>query len=40
MRGWGRDGLGAGAQGKGREGGEGVDADYAPRRRPTAAREA
>jgi ectoine hydroxylase-related dioxygenase (phytanoyl-CoA dioxygenase family) len=30
MRGWGRDGLGAGAQGRGREGAEGVDVDYAP----------
>jgi hypothetical protein len=29
MRGWGRDGLGARAQGRGREGAEGVDVDYA-----------
>ena len=29
MRGWGRDGLGAGAQGRGREGAEGSDVDYA-----------
>ena len=30
VRGWGRDGLGTGAQGRGREGAEGVDVDYAP----------
>ena len=29
MRRWGRDGLGAGAQGRGREGAEGFDVDYA-----------
>jgi NitT/TauT family transport system substrate-binding protein len=29
VRGWGRDGLGTGAQGRGREGAEGVDVDYA-----------
>jgi hypothetical protein len=29
VRGWGRDGLGAGGAGKGREGAEGVDVDYA-----------
>ena len=32
VRGWGRDGLGTGAQGRGREGAEGVDVDYALRR--------
>jgi hypothetical protein len=30
VRGWGRDGLGAGALGRGREGAEGFDVDYAP----------
>ena len=29
MRGWGRDGLGTGARGRGREGAEGVDVDHA-----------
>ena len=29
---WGRDGLGAGARGRGREGAEGVDVGFAPRR--------
>jgi len=30
VRGWGRDGLGTGERGRGREGAEGVDVDYAP----------
>jgi len=30
VRGWGRDGLGTGAQGRGREGAQSVDVDYAP----------
>ena len=29
VRAWGADGLGTGAQGRGREGAEGVDVDYA-----------
>ena len=29
MRGWGRDGLGTGARGRGREGAEGVDVAFA-----------
>jgi len=29
LRGWGRDGLGTGAQGRGREGAQSVDVDYA-----------
>ena len=33
--GWGRDGLGTGAQGRGREGAAGVDADYARHQQAT-----
>ena len=38
MRGWGRDGLGTGARGRGREGAEGVDVDYALEARRAEAR--
>jgi crotonobetainyl-CoA:carnitine CoA-transferase CaiB-like acyl-CoA transferase len=33
VRGWGRDGLGTGARGRGSEGAEGVDVAFAPRSR-------